>query len=231
MFGRSKSTINKVLLFNRTGRKFVGTGNGRADGPVSTAVRRRLDLLDTVADLREQLMARDRTIRDLTGRCESYFAAAASVAISKAPNTSVEFLLTTPLERKKLIQAISDPTATEIYVVVYALTLRGVAEAIKKQHLAGKSIVLVHDRVWTLSCRAAVNILLDLLAFGVTVLHRTCSMHYKMVLVIYDDGRVYCSSGSANLTKAAFEKNDEHLVIVRGDAGKLTIVSCIYEPS
>jgi hypothetical protein len=181
-----------------------------------------------IRHVRLQFADANDTIFRLKVDAETYLAAAASVVIAEGEGnlatTKVTFRVASEEELDELIKRIEDPNVAELYVLYYACTNRRVIQAIKKQHERGTKICFVFDRVWTLSCALAVACIKELLEAGVTVKHRPCSMHYKMIVIFYKDHTIFCSSGSANMSKRAWELNNEHVVNVEGDGGRFRLL-------
>ncbi|KAF1786624.1 hypothetical protein GQ600_10753 [Phytophthora cactorum] len=97
------------------------------------------------------------------------------------------------------------------------------ADAAARQDLLNKlrgstvsaSVQVIIDKEWTRSCKVGLECLMALMATGIPVYHSRNMMQYELLTISYED-LMLAIGGSANMTKAAWSRNDEFIFHVEG---------------
>ncbi|ETK87180.1 hypothetical protein L915_08323 [Phytophthora nicotianae] len=139
-------------------------------------------------------------------------------AIKRATATVVRYVKADYIARTALLLRLEDNAVTGADLAFYALTDIAFCRALIWLHRLHKRVRVVIDRKWVRSCPSAIECVKLLINAGIPVRHRTPIMHYKLLILTYKDD-IFVSSGSANLTTAAWNRNDELLVQTMGPPG------------
>ncbi|ETK84561.1 hypothetical protein L915_10482 [Phytophthora nicotianae] len=123
-----------------------------------------------------------------------------------------------------LLHRLEDNAVTGADLAFYALTDIAFCHALIWLHQLHKRVRVVIDRKWVRSCPSAIESVELLIAAGIDVRHRNPIIHYKLLILTYKDD-IFVSSGSANLTTAAWNRNDELLVQTMGPPGVETKIA------
>ncbi|RAW26820.1 hypothetical protein PC110_g16793 [Phytophthora cactorum] len=132
--------------------------------------------------------------------------------------TEVYFVNADRASREELLQRLQDDAVQEACLAFYALSDVTFCHSLINLHQAKKPVRVVIDRQWIRSCPIAIECAKLLVDAGVPVYHRKCMTHYKLLTLTYAD-TIFASAGSANLTAAAWNRNDEFLVQPKGPPG------------
>ncbi|ETP42457.1 hypothetical protein F442_10628 [Phytophthora nicotianae P10297] len=114
-----------------------------------------------------------------------------------------------------LLHRLEDNAVTGADLAFFALTDIAFCRALIWLHQLHKRVRVVIDRKCVRSCPSAIESVELLIAAGIDVRHRNPIIHYKLLILTYKDD-IFVSSGSANLTTAAWNRNDELLVQTMG---------------
>ncbi|ETM39128.1 hypothetical protein L914_14690 [Phytophthora nicotianae] len=118
-----------------------------------------------------------------------------------------------------LLHRLEDNAVTGADLAFYALTDIAFCHALIWLHQLHKRVRVVIDRKWVRSCPSAIESVELLIAAGIDVRHRNPIIHYKLLILTYKVD-IFVSSGSANLTTAAWNRSDELLVQTMGPPGQ-----------
>ncbi|ETO61374.1 hypothetical protein F444_20607 [Phytophthora nicotianae P1976] len=117
--------------------------------------------------------------------------------------------------RQDLLNRLRKSIASKACFVYYALADGEFYIEMIRLHRLGKSVQVIIDKGWTRCCTAVRKCVLELVVAGIPVYHSLHLMHYKL-LTIWDEDSAFAVGGSANLTKAAWTRNDEFIFHVEG---------------
>ncbi|KUF72906.1 hypothetical protein AM587_10000960 [Phytophthora nicotianae] len=135
---------------------------------------------------------------------------------------AVSFLDADAATRQDLLNRLRKSTVSKACFAYYALTDDEFCIEMIRLHRLGKSVQVIIDKEWTRSCTTGRKCVLELVVAGISVYHSLHLMHYKL-LTIWDEDSAFAVGGSANLTKAAWTRNDEFIFHVEGHGGTRTI--------